>query len=74
MELILLVILAVPSYLPVTLIQKIYEHLLMKLCSPMSKISVLMLQILQIFCESYKMFLIRYLREHFSDTGCYITV
>ena len=37
-----------------TLIQKIYEGLLMKLCSPMSKISVLVLKILQIFTQVAK--------------------
>ena len=37
MELLLLFILAVSLYLPVTLIQKIYQDLLMKCCSSMSK-------------------------------------
>ena len=43
-----------PSYLPVNLMQKIYQGLLIKFCSPMSKILVLMLKVLQIFCASCK--------------------
>ena len=49
-----LFVLVVISYLPVTLVQKIFQDLLMQFCNPMSKILIPMLKILQTFDASCK--------------------